>query len=306
MKGRFVTTFGRILLIVVISGCSLPDPSETNPGQPISQDYEVEIINIADPIYETVSIEEIDQPNCKGTRDVDNVIERSRAINHTVELAFGLVVDADGKLELLGTGINLGVEIASELGYQYGVTESISRSVTVRAAPQTHMKHTIKLDEVWESGTARVTTNGQSLDIPFRFRANFSVDLVESIPVICDPEEIRLPSLLPTATPTSDPGFGMHVILTANQTKGGNPLPVLLDARETYFVALDGTIFECGACNYTWRIRTGGLDIYGPENTDGKLEFTFGNKGTYFVSVYVCRSGSDTDCAGSGIEIIVE
>lgn len=118
-------------------------------------------------------------------------------------------------------------------------------------------------------------------------------------------ESIVIPFTTITTTPTSSSGI-MYVILTANQTRGRPPLDVTLDARDSYFISTDGIRFECGACNYTWRIRTGGVDIYGPEKTDGRLQYIFGGRGNYFVSVYVCRSGSDTDCGGSGTQIVVE
>lgn len=118
-------------------------------------------------------------------------------------------------------------------------------------------------------------------------------------------ESVVIPSTGITTTPTSSSGI-MYVVLTANQTRGRPPLDVTFDARDSYFVSVDGTRYECGACNYTWRIRTGGVDIYGPEKTDGRLQFIFGSRGSYFVSVYICRSGSDTDCGGSGVEIVVE
>lgn len=109
-----------------------------------------------------------------------------------------------------------------------------------------------------------------------------------------------------TLVATQNPVGVMYVELTANQVRGRNPLIVNFDARASYLLAPDGTKFECGACDYFWRIRINGVDIFGPEKTDGKLEYNFGGKGTYYVSVYVCRSGSDTECAGSGIEIVVE
>jgi hypothetical protein len=128
--------------------------------------------------------------------------------------------------------------------------------------------------------------------------------MMPTIPVL--PTSVPVTSETPIHTPSPDPGLGMHIVLITTQTRGRNPLHVNFDARNSYFVAPDGTIFECGACTYTWRIREGGQEIYGPENTDGRLEYDFGRRGTYFVSVYVCRSGSDTDCAGSGTEIVVE
>jgi len=292
--------FVSICVVVVLLLCTGCQPAEVPITGGTSQSYQVEIINPVETVYETISIEEIDQPNCNGTRDIDNEIERAREISHSIELGLGLTVDADGKLELFGTGINLGASVSNELGYKYGITESISRSVIVRAAPQTHMRHTIRLSEIWKSGTVRVINNGQSLDIPFRFRASFSVDLLESTPVSCETPTPELP-----ATPTSDPGLGMHVILLANQTSGNRPLEVRFDARNSYFIAADGTRFNCGACQYFWQIRKDGVTIFGPKEENGNFTYTFGAKGTYYVSVYVCRTGSTTDCNGSGTEINV-
>ncbi len=190
MKRIYIAAIDSILITAMFAGCSPTVPTVGNESLPSkTQNYQVEIINLTEPIYETIRTEKIDQPNCYGTGDVDNEINRTMGINHSIELGLGLTVDVDGKLELFGTGVDLGAAISSELGYQYGITESISRSITVRAAPKSHVIHTVKLSEVWESGTARVTTNGESIDIPFRSRANFSIDLLESAPVICPTEK---------------------------------------------------------------------------------------------------------------------
>jgi hypothetical protein len=186
MKKMYIVAIDSIFIFAMLAGCSPTASPAGNVGLPSSiQNYQVEIINLTEPVYETIRTESIDQPNCNGTGDVDNVVERTMGINHSIELGLGLTVDIDGKLELFGTGVDLGAAISSELGYQYGITESISRSITVRAAPKSHVVHTVKLSEVWESGTARVISNGESIDIPFRFRANFSIDLLESVPVTC-------------------------------------------------------------------------------------------------------------------------
>lgn len=186
MKKIYIAAVDSIFIIAMFAGCS---PTVTPSGvfelPSNAQNYQVEIFDLTEPVLEKIRTENIDQPNCNGTGDVDNVVERTMGINHTVELGLGLTVDADGKLELFGTGVDLGAAISNELGYQYGVTESITRSITVRAAPKSHMVHTVKLSEIWESGTARVIVNGQSTDIPFRFRANFSIDLIDSVPVDC-------------------------------------------------------------------------------------------------------------------------
>ncbi len=181
MKRIYIVAIDSIFIFAMLAGCSPTASPARNAGLlSNTQNYQVEIINLTEPVYETIRTENIDQPNCNGTGDVDNVVERTMGINHSIELGLGLTADIDGKLELFGTGVDLGAAISSELGYQYGITESISRSITVRAAPKSHVVHTVKLSEVWESGTARVISNGESIDIPFRFRANFSIDLLES------------------------------------------------------------------------------------------------------------------------------
>ena len=186
MKRIHIATIESVLMFAMFIGCSPAASSTEISSSPLGTNaYQVEIINLSEPVYETIRTESIDQPNCYGTGDVDNVVERTMGINHSIELGLGLTVDVDGKLELFGTGVDLGAAISSELGYQYGITESITRSITVRAAPNTHMVHEIELSEVWESGTARVTSTSEAIDIPFRFRANFSIDLIESVPVIC-------------------------------------------------------------------------------------------------------------------------
>lgn len=184
MKKTYNIAFIILLITAILSGC-VPSASDNEDSPTNNISYQVEIINLTEPIYESIRTEIIKQPNCNGTGEVDNVIERTMGINHSIMVGAGLTVDVDGKLEVFGTGVDLGAAISSELGYEYGTVESITRSITVRAAPQTYMAHTIKLSEVWEAGTARVTTNGQSTDIPFRYRANFSIDLIESVPIDC-------------------------------------------------------------------------------------------------------------------------
>jgi hypothetical protein len=223
MKKNYIAAITRIFVVLIFTGCAPTTPTSENGGLPSNaQNYQVEIISLTEPIYETIRTENIDQPNCSGTSDVDNVIERTMGINHSIELGLGLTVDIDGKLELFGTGVDLGAAISSELGYQYGVTESISRSITVRAAPKSHIIHTVKLSEVWESGTARVTTNGESIDIPFRSRANFSIDLLESVPVDCSTGQTEENQPITQTTPDAPlyDDFESNII---NSNKWGEP-----------------------------------------------------------------------------------
>lgn len=299
MKKLFFPSIGTVLSLIIAS-CSPPRPPSA---------YDVEILKPTTTTARAVETEIVDQPNCQGASDTDYEIQKSKSISHSAELGLGLVVDAEGKLELFGTGINLGAAFSDEFGYQYGETEAISRSLTVRAAPHTHMKHTVALNEVWETGIVRVTSNGQSLDIPFEFRTSFSITLIESISLSCGTETGQPTGSPATAILTpSDPSLGMHVSLHPSQTSGNRPLQVTFDARDSFFIAPDGTRFDCGACNYFWEVRKDGQNLFGPNQEDGNFVYTFGARGTYYVSVYVCRSGSTaiTDCGGSGVQIVVQ
>jgi hypothetical protein len=98
----------------------------------------------------------------------------------------------------------------------------------------------------------------------------------------------------------------MQAILYASTSSGNAPLRVKFDARSSYFIDATGTNYPCGPCNFTWQIRQGSNNIYGPETGTGSFEYRFGSKGTYFISVYVCRNGSTQDCAGNGTSVVVK
>ena len=110
------------------------------------------------------------------------------------------------------------------------------------------------------------------------------------------------------ATETPSLPIGMHVRLYADRTSGKAPLTVKLDARDSFLRAEGGEIYGCrsGACVYTWEVYSGGQRIGKPvDNSTGTFQYTFGNKGSYFITVWVCRGGGSSDCNGSGAQFIV-
>lgn len=110
-----------------------------------------------------------------------------------------------------------------------------------------------------------------------------------------------------TASVTSEPQLpiGMQVSLIANQTRGKVPLKVRLNTKDSFFRDHSGAVFPCGACNYTWQVRTGGNILFGPQKGEATFEYTFRDRGTYFVTVVVCRNQSN-DCGSSGALIVAE
>ena len=112
----------------------------------------------------------------------------------------------------------------------------------------------------------------------------------------------------PSETMTPVPAPKLIVLLTASKSSGKAPLRVKFDARESYLTDYDGQRYVCrnGPCNYIWRIYSQGEQI-GKSKTDsgGTLDYSFGKKGTYTVSVWICRGQDKIDCGGSSIQVTV-
>lgn len=99
--------------------------------------------------------------------------------------------------------MGLGAAIATKLGHSYGSTEDISRSMTVKASPGTHVEHLVRLQEIWEVGTAKVIVNNQEALVPFNFRSDFSITISDTVPLEdCPGNEIIVESEdVPTEPP---------------------------------------------------------------------------------------------------------
>ena len=83
---------------------------------------------------------------------------------------------------------------------------------------------------------------------------------------------------------------------------------VKLDARDSYLREPNGTQFPCrgGTCNYTWKVYANGRQVGKAVNdSGGTFEYSFGKKGVYMVTVYICRGQDRIDCGGSGSQIVV-
>jgi hypothetical protein len=115
-------------------------------------------------------------------------------------------------------------------------------------------------------------------------------------------------TVVPSETITLIPQPKLIVLLQANKTSGKAPLSVKLDARDAYLTDYDGQRHVCrdGTCHYTWKIYSNGQQI-GKSVTDsgGTLDYKFGKKGIYTVTVWICRGQDKLDCGGSGIQIVV-
>lgn len=124
-------------------------------------------------------------------------------------------------------------------------------------------------------------------------------------------------SLTPTFTFTPIPPLaaftptlpiGMQVKVIANPPSGKKPLKVKIDARDSFLRAPNGDIFKCrnGACSYTWYLTLPGGQPVKQTEKGGYIDFTFDNKGTYYINVYVCHGSDNPTCNSGGTNVIVE
>lgn len=165
-----------ILLAFFISNCGTPTPSSQSGS---NQDTNIEI-QITDTESKELGRETIAQPNCTGNAEVENSIVKSRTIEYVMEMQNGVSINANGQIGFAGTDIELGTTVASQFGQSYGTSETLTRSITVKASPGTNTQHVIRQVEIWKIGQAKISVGGQQTIIPFKFRSDFAIELVNS------------------------------------------------------------------------------------------------------------------------------
>ncbi|MBI5953063.1 MAG: TIR domain-containing protein [Chloroflexi bacterium] len=111
-----------------------------------------------------------------------------------------------------------------------------------------------------------------------------------------------------TSTPSSTPtpkGSTMTAILQSTDDDGKTPLMINFDARTSYIKFADGSMIPCGNnpfCSYSFAIYRDSKFVDRISNNTGILSYTFGAKGKYFVTVYVCRGEA---CNDDGVTVTV-
>lgn len=220
LKIKSVTVLISFFLILFFVSCDSPSDSTPTPPNIVTESSQVENITIqfaSDELRE-VTVETIPQNNCGGSAEVENLVEKSRNVSHSMEVSGELSISASGEVGIAGTGVELGAEVSSSLGYEYGTSENLYRSLTVKASPGTNMEHIISVQEVWKTGEAIVQVNNIEEQIPFSFRTDFKIELVDSkdfgcptqqeegvnVPTITlEPTPFNTPIPQPTSTPTT-------------------------------------------------------------------------------------------------------
>lgn len=184
------------VLLIVLSACDSERSSEVLIAQApiddgsgtLATSVATKAISLPDVevLPKTVTQEEVvdtvkyHQPNCGGTDAVEYEYTKSRNVQYVIELGEGLEVNANGQVGLFGTDVEVGATVAKHLGREYGFTEGIIKTLTVKAARGSSVEHTIRMVEVWKSGDVRISAGTQSLVVPFKFRDDFDIFLLNS------------------------------------------------------------------------------------------------------------------------------
>ena len=160
-----------LLAILFIASCGNP---------PLPNQSAILEIQITDSESKELGTELIPKKNCDGTAELENTIQKSRTIQYIIEVQNGMSVNANGQIGFAGTDVELGTTVANYFGQSYGTSESLSRSITVKAGMGTNMEHTVRQVEVWKIGQAKISIGGQETIIPFKFRSDFAIELATS------------------------------------------------------------------------------------------------------------------------------
>jgi hypothetical protein len=183
----------------LVASCSTPQSSNQN-GSNQGANIEIQMTGTES---KEVRTETIPQQNCTGSAEVENSTEKSRTIEYVMEVQNGASINANGQVGFAGTDVELGATVASQLGLSYGTSETLTRSITVKASVGTNMQHTIRELEIWKVGQAKISVGGQETIIPFKFRSDFAVELVNSQDLGC-PSTGTQPEAQPQPTQASN------------------------------------------------------------------------------------------------------
>lgn len=176
-KQRF-TWLVSLAVLVLIAACSGPEPKGGDEGSVALANVEVFVFP-GEVEKRLISYEDVEQNNCDGSAEMSQTIKREHTVQYILEIGTELTVNAEGNVGIPGIGeVGLGAEVATHYGVGYGRQESLSRSVTVAAAPETNILHTIRQYEVWEIGEILVVAGENSQRLPYSFLRDFSVESV--------------------------------------------------------------------------------------------------------------------------------
>jgi hypothetical protein len=135
-------------------------------------------------------IAEIELPNCGNPAPVTHTIEETISSGETLKLSEEITVQAGGSAQIPGIGgVNVGAEIARQVGTDYSKIESRTRSLVLTADPGTHMSfNVIRHDEI-QRGRLVIRAEATEYETDYELIARFWLE--------SKPEDLGCPDITP-------------------------------------------------------------------------------------------------------------
>lgn len=120
---------------------------------------------------ETVDVSKLTIPidNCGGSVRVEQKYTHTQTFIH--EYSSESVVG--GSIELpLGAWFQVMLELQTKYGFENGQIDTKTIEYDMGAEPRTKVQYVIKMQEIWESGTAEVNWAKDNIEMPFKVKTN--------------------------------------------------------------------------------------------------------------------------------------
>ena len=185
-----------VLLWVLFSAVALAacQPGATSNIEIAATDVQIVVLP-GEPEKRFISSELVAQDNCTGTAETSFAVTREHTVAYEIEVGASLTANAEGKVSVQGVGlVGVGAEVATHYQVGYGRQERVSRTVTLSAAPDTYIQHTIEHFEVWEKGDVLIKAGNQEQQLPYSFRRDFGIEVGRPVNVDCAADEEFLTS----------------------------------------------------------------------------------------------------------------
>jgi hypothetical protein len=121
--------------------------------------------------------------NCRGSSTLVQEYSQMQAFIHEYRGELGGGVGFG--VPLPRTLLNLQLELQAKYGFEQGQIDSRTVTYRMEAEPGTNQVYVITWQEVWETGTAQVVTETETISVPFRAKTNL-IYQIDSMQLPCN------------------------------------------------------------------------------------------------------------------------
>ena len=113
--------------------------------------------------------------NCGGSASISQKYSQTQAFVKQVNSEFSAKIGVEIPIVVW---VKLIAEVQAKYGFEQGQLDSRTIEYQMGAEPKSHVIYVITWKELWNSGTAELTSSNQSFSVPFRAKTNliFQID----------------------------------------------------------------------------------------------------------------------------------